>query len=187
MNEEYINALAVRVFEQNKAAGWWDNMDRDIHETLMLVVTEIAEATEGVRKDLMDDHLSHRKMEEVELADTVIRLADLAGRYGWKYQYSFPADQLTRFYDDRREPMPEAAEHFAFVELAVDLARAFRNTGTVGFGVNMPYSMAVDRIFMTASERGFDLASAIEEKLAYNLQRADHKRENRAAVGGKRF
>lgn len=187
MNEQYINDLALRVFEQNKAAGWWDNMDRDIHETLMLVVTEIAEATEGVRKDLMDDHLPHRKMEEVELADTAIRLLDLAGRYGWKYQCSFAEDGLTRFYACQKSHMPEAAEHLAVVELVVDLARAFRETGTVGFGVNMPYSMAINRIFMSAESRGFDLESAIEEKLAYNRNRADHKRENREKEGGKKF
>ncbi|XUM19805.1 hypothetical protein ACRAVF_19255 [Bradyrhizobium oligotrophicum S58] len=38
----------------------------------MLIVSEIAEAMEGERKSLMDDHLPHRKMVEVELADTLI-------------------------------------------------------------------------------------------------------------------
>jgi NTP pyrophosphatase (non-canonical NTP hydrolase) len=37
---------------------------------------------EGDRKDLMDDKLPHRKMREVELADAVIRIFDLAGAYG---------------------------------------------------------------------------------------------------------
>ena len=30
----------------------------------------------------MDDHLPHRKAEEVELADTLIRIFDYAGAYG---------------------------------------------------------------------------------------------------------
>lgn len=34
---------------------------------------------EGDRKGLMDDHLPHRTMFEVELADAVIRIFDLAG------------------------------------------------------------------------------------------------------------
>ena len=34
---------------------------------------------------------------------------------------------------------------------------------------------------------GFDLEGAIQEKIAYNAQRADHKRENRAATGGKKY
>ena len=37
----------------------------------MLIVSEIAEAMEGERKDLMDDKLPHRKMAEVELADAL--------------------------------------------------------------------------------------------------------------------
>lgn len=48
----------------------------------MLVVTEIAEATEGYRKNLMDDKLPHRTMVEVELADALIRILDLAGALG---------------------------------------------------------------------------------------------------------
>lgn len=39
-------------------------------------------AGEGARKDLMDDKLPHRKMLEVELADTLIRIFDFAGGYG---------------------------------------------------------------------------------------------------------
>ncbi len=34
---------------------------------------------EGHRKSLKDDHLPHRDMAEVELADAVIRIFDLAG------------------------------------------------------------------------------------------------------------
>ena len=49
---------------------------------LMLVVSEVAEAMEGHRKDKADDHLPHRKSIEVELADAVIRIADLCGALG---------------------------------------------------------------------------------------------------------
>jgi NTP pyrophosphatase (non-canonical NTP hydrolase) len=49
----------------------------------MLSVTELAEGMEGLRKDRMDDHLKHRKMLEVELADCVIRCFDLAGGLGF--------------------------------------------------------------------------------------------------------
>jgi len=67
--------------------GWWhdlktgEQVKRPIPECLMLIVTEVAEAMEGHRKDLMDDHLTDRKMLEVELADAVIRIFDLAGGY----------------------------------------------------------------------------------------------------------
>lgn len=60
--------------------GWWDNTtERDIPRLLMLCVSELAEAMEGDRKDLMDTHLPDRKMIEVELADTLIRIFDMAG------------------------------------------------------------------------------------------------------------
>ena len=38
-----------------------------------------------------------------------------------------------------------------------------------------------------AHERGYDIGRAMAEKLVYNAQRADHKREHRAAPGGKSF
>ncbi|MCY1464806.1 hypothetical protein D9M71_828760 [compost metagenome] len=44
--------------------------------------SELSEALEGLRKNLMDDKLPHRKMVEVELADTLIRIFDYAGARG---------------------------------------------------------------------------------------------------------
>ena len=48
-------------------------------QKLCLIHSEISEAMEGHRKGLMDDKLPHRPMMEVELADAVIRIFDLAG------------------------------------------------------------------------------------------------------------
>lgn len=86
-----------------------------VAEKLALIHSEISEALEGHRKDKMDDHLPHRKSIEVELADAVIRIGDLAG--------------------------------------------ALR----------------------------LDLGGAIEEKMAYNKVREDHKPEARNAKGGKAY
>ncbi len=47
-------------------------------EQLMLMVSELAEGMEGVRKDRMDDKLPKRKQIEVELADTIIRIMNYA-------------------------------------------------------------------------------------------------------------
>lgn len=78
-------------------AGWWHYDGGDlVHEVqartrfglaltaekLDLCHSELSEALEGVRKNKMDDHLPHRKSVEVELADAVIRIADLAGALG---------------------------------------------------------------------------------------------------------
>lgn len=50
---------------------------------IALCHSELSEALEGDRKNLMDDHLPHRQMAEVELADAVIRIFDLAGAMGY--------------------------------------------------------------------------------------------------------
>lgn len=81
-------------------AGWWHDLKtgedqtfsyrvdvmsagmkppRNIGELLCLVHSEVSEAMEGARKSLMDDKLPHRPMLEVELADAVIRIFDMAG------------------------------------------------------------------------------------------------------------
>ena len=114
-----INGSTMMCHGLSNESGWWEGLSasdpRDFMVKLCLIHSEVSEAMEGCRKDLMDDHLPHRKMAEVELADAVIRIMDLAGA------------------------------------------------------------------------AGYDLGSAMVEKLQYNQNRADHKVENRASKGGKKF
>jgi hypothetical protein len=51
---------------------------------LLMTICEVAEATEGDRADLMDDKLPHLPAIDVELADALIRIADLAGAKGYQ-------------------------------------------------------------------------------------------------------
>ena len=60
----------------------WHTKPREIGTMIALCHSELSEALEGARKNLMDDHLTSRTMLEVELADTIIRILDLAGREG---------------------------------------------------------------------------------------------------------
>lgn len=77
------NCLQMAAHSASSAAGWWSGVDPRapgvVPTKLCLIHSEISEAMEGDRKGLMDDHLPHRSMLEVELADAVIRIADLAG------------------------------------------------------------------------------------------------------------
>lgn len=59
----------------------WHNKEREVGTLIALCHSELSEALEGARKDLMDDHLTDRKMLEVELADCIIRILDMAGLY----------------------------------------------------------------------------------------------------------
>lgn len=119
-----ITAADTLSFSCHKVAflsGWWTDLqtgkakERNVGELLMLIVSEVAEAMEGHRKGMPDDHLPHHPMFHVELADALIRIFDLCGAHG------IPVGQI------------------------------------------------------------------IAEKLAYNAQRSDHRPENRAAEGGKKY
>lgn len=91
-----MNIADAGTFIQNEChnaaynAGWWHdkngvtilNNPYTVSNKLMLIVSEIAEAMEADRKNLMDEKLPHRKGLEVELADAVIRIGDLAGALG---------------------------------------------------------------------------------------------------------
>lgn len=95
------NTLTYHAHRASYTAGWWLHKPTglDLREVvrapadalqvllagalvaqkLCLTHSEVSEAMEGHRKGLMDDKLPHRTAIEVELADAVIRIADLAG------------------------------------------------------------------------------------------------------------
>lgn len=86
-----INNTTILCHGLAAAAGWWVNpvtleplelTRAEKSEKLLLIVTEITEGFEGLRKGLMDDKLPHREMLEVELADALIRIHDTAGALG---------------------------------------------------------------------------------------------------------
>ena len=101
---EAVNNLVADSHGASKAAGWWkhpatgDDLTALIQQPadkaekvfsgslvaqkLCLIHSEVSEAMEGHRKGLMDDKLPHRTMIEVELADAMIRILDLAGALG---------------------------------------------------------------------------------------------------------
>lgn len=105
-----LNEMAARQHEAN--ATWWhdpatgERLNRNKGELLMLIVSEISEAMEGERKNLMDDKLPHRKMAEVELADALIRIFDYAGAYGYDLDGAVAEKQA--YNAQRADHKPEA-------------------------------------------------------------------------------
>lgn len=192
-----INEIALSIFQANQKAGWWDDMDRSPFDTLQLISTEVAEATEGERKNLMDDKLPNRPMGEVEIADVFIRAADIAGRYGIKY---FKTEVIWCYGTDSF-----AAMHLAINQKIVSFANIISSgKGVVDVGetsldrahywlnnqpeiLNHVYSSIIDMCYKFCEMKGYDLEGAITEKLAFNAVRLDHTREHRATENGKKI
>tara|TARA_R110000744_G_scaffold246942_1_gene363445 strand:+ start:12909 stop:13460 length:552 start_codon:yes stop_codon:yes gene_type:complete len=179
------NSMAKSIYANNVKVGWWDNKDSiDPLEKLQLVSTEIAEATEGERKDIMDDHLPHRKMGEVELADAMIRLLDFGGAY--ECNYIKAGNSLNSASAFLRHSISISGKHFAINVGLVDFANSFMFSSS-NVQTNHQYSVCVNIIKDVSDSLGYDIFGAMEDKISYNAIRADHKRENRAKKDGKKF
>ena len=77
-----IDELAEHEAERCVAKGWNTGEPLSLLQVtakLALIHSEISEAVEAFRKDAQDSHLPHRKGIEVELADAIIRILELAG------------------------------------------------------------------------------------------------------------
>ena len=110
-----LNALAAECHADN--IQWWknpktgENIERNKGELLCLIHSEISEAMEGERKNLMDDHLPHRRMAEVELVDALIRIFDYAGAFGY---------DLDGAYIDKRTYNRQRSDHKVEARLLAD-------------------------------------------------------------------
>lgn len=175
-----INSFAARIHKQNKKIGWWEG-EQCLYEKLQLVSTEVSESTEGERKDLMDDHLPHRKMAEVELADTLIRVLDLGTYLDLEYYKPYdPSIQADCYYSDS-----VGGIHLTINKHIINFAEHLKYGNIISLSVC--YSKLITLILDVARRFNYDVMGAALEKVQYNLTRADHQPKNRVKDGGKKF
>ena len=178
MKDFKLTELAAEIHADNIKAGWWDTWPNKIERfetAMMLVISELGEAMEGDRKDLMDDHLPNRKMFDVELADTLIRLLDLAGAYGVVFKnFDNIVGNSVRSLRAKRLTRPEQ-----LFEIAKVVANGTTPVYVVAKGISVTLCVAeINKINI------FDI---VHEKREYNSARVDHKRENRNTEHGKKY
>lgn len=192
-----LNQLSKECHSANQ--HWWHNpatgehIERNKDQLIMLIVSEIAEAMEGERKGLVDDHLPRRKMAEVELADELIRIFDYAGAYGYDLdKYVLDHDSLNDLGNKALNFCSVDDDRGAALMVLVRAAAAlsFAEHGVILFHGMSPTMILANLIVETlayASAYGYDMDAAVAEKLSYNAHRADHKPAARLAAGGKRW
>lgn len=193
-----MQAWAAAVHKLN--AKWWHDpatgkpITRNMGQMRMLMISELSEAMEGERKNLMDDKLPQRRMAEVELADTVNRAFDYAGGFGfavtdlWRARLHLEEDFRlvpTHFNDVWAKFTPQSDKGEILEQLCVDVIKI----GQPGI-INNPGHYIARLIFdceYYCNLFGYDLWGAVLAKLMFNTTREDHKAEARLRADGKKW
>lgn len=184
-----VVAEAKRMHILNKK--WWIDIHTgeplvlDYAERCMLVISELSEAMEGVRKNKMDEHLPAFHNELVECCDALIRLLDMREGYGLnEYPYSYP--NIQGIYAFSPVTVSSILTGIVRVVLTIlDKLSFDTQSGAAG-----AIDDAIVRVLFYLFWRGYtgeQIREAYEAKVAYNITRADHQIEARRAADGKKF
>ena len=174
-----------------RRGGWWTNLDtgedldRDPVQLLALMNSELNEAFEGDRKNLMDDHLPDRPMREVELADFQIRAFDMVGGLGLTEEFISVCVSFGEVVDEIKLHSDK------FYRVLFDLQKIVTSyeegSGQESSELAELLASAVMASFVVGKGFGLDLPGALAAKGAYNVQREDHRLEKRREKNGKKF
>jgi hypothetical protein len=174
------NELRDRIHIGNVNAGWWSDFKtgesilatRNRPEMLCLIVSELVEAwQDGFQPD---GHLPQYIAFNVEIADTAIRILDLAG-----------GDEID-LTKGVSQPVTGNLLNDVMSVIALiggNALEGYRKTKTADY--HQAVADAYATLWNIAKIYRFDLMEVIDAKAAYNANRADHKIENRKAEGGK--
>lgn len=106
-----VNTLVDACHGASVKGGWWHDLttgeplQRNKLEMIALIHSEVSEAVEGIRKGINDDHLPQYPMEDVEMADALIRIFDYIG--GHKLQTADALVDKLAYNANRADHKPE--------------------------------------------------------------------------------
>lgn len=193
--KEELELLQSELYAIYLAAGW-HLKKRSVSQLTNLLHSELSEAMEGNRSNLMDNKLPHYKMEVVEVADFVIRALNWMSDMGHTtVELSCESDigqciELSSSMDiNEMDFMDYLAElHDCMSYNRAVLLQIQKGQRTGHHHVNSFWLwMAVSICFLIADKYGWDLMAVIREKNAFNSTRPDHTLEERAKEHGKQY
>ena len=163
------NKLAEEAHVNAVKHGFWETKVSNEH-CLMLVITEIAEMVEADRVSRKANTAAYNEMPnkqigferfikntvEDEMADIVIRLADLAGALGVNFDKMLPC----RYY--------RAYSKFSFTENAFALSKGLCRDS---IGIEKRIQFGLEYVTKWAKSINIDLDWHIDEKMKYNATR----------------
>ena len=178
---------------------WWTDLEtckplkRCVYDIFNLIDSELSEAFEGYRKDLMDDHLPQYKMFDVEIADCLIRVLDLASGDNLDLREAYERGSTFTLKTTCSQNKSEQIRRLhRYVASTFD---DYEDQKTVGGEPPLPFlsGKAVEMLYLvkvillTCFTYGIPINQICRDKMEYNKTRADHQIENRKKAGGKRI